>query len=56
MEGYDSLIKVFHDRGLPGVVEALDEIYKEHIAKQQNSPADQIPPPFVAPPQEVHLG
>lgn len=56
MEGYDSLIKVFHDRGLPGVVEALDDIYKEHIGKQEKPKVDPLPPPFGEVPKEVNLG
>lgn len=56
MEGYESLIKVFHDRGLPGVVEALDEMYKDHEAHKKDRIPDQIPPPFVPPSKEVTLG
>lgn len=56
MEGYDSLTKVFRDRGLPGVVEALDDIYKEHIAKKEQPLVDSYPPPIVPAPKEVTLG
>ena len=40
------LRKIFQDRGVPGVVEALDDYYKEQEAKQPPAPEPTPLPAF----------
>lgn len=56
MDEFKTLLQIFYEQGIQGVILALEELFAVHHAAKSKPDTAPLPPPFVETPKEVNNG